>query len=115
MAKVVNRAAPSNFDLSADESEHPKSEWLHNPPGLNGLLSKGVDPKYWKVSGGDVKEMTATEKAVIDLAGENEEKRCTKERGSARAFRALFKVIADNTGKTETEIQSEFNSAVDGG
>ncbi len=115
MGKVVNRENPCRYSLSADEVEHPESKWVHNPPGLDGLLDSGVPPTYWKVVGDDVEEMSAVEKAAVDDAAATAAKESIKSEAARGLVKALLKTIADVTGTPLSEVVDSFRDAVDGG
>jgi len=68
MANVVNKADPGNYRLSVNTPDFAEADWLINPPGLLQLLTSGVATKYWKVVGGNVAEMDASEKQTVDDA-----------------------------------------------
>jgi hypothetical protein len=65
MAKVVNKANPSRYSLSADETEHPESKWLHNPPGLDGLV-KALLKTLADVTDTPVADVAAAFKDAVD-------------------------------------------------
>lgn len=116
MAKVVNKANPSLYSLSANTAVHSEDDWLINPPGLDALLSKGVASRYWKVSQGDVVEMSVAEKGVVDGALETEAKDSIKAQATDDAtVAAILKAIATSTGKSLSSVKTAFTGAVDGG
>jgi hypothetical protein len=67
MAVVVNKADPKLFHRSANTPDFPSADWLINPASF-ATLDGTVAPKYWKVVGADINEMTQPEKDAVDAA-----------------------------------------------
>lgn len=64
MATVLNRST-KEIRKSVNTPDYPVDAWIRNPD-----LSEveGVDPKYWKISGDLVQEMSQAEKDVVDAS-----------------------------------------------
>ncbi len=67
MATVVNKADPTVFHVAANTPDFDPGTWLVNPPSF-ATLHGTVAPKYWKVVGSDIAEMSAAEKTTVDDA-----------------------------------------------
>jgi hypothetical protein len=62
MANVLNRTT-LELRLKVSEKEYPVSEWIINPD-LSAV--QGVPVDYWLITGDQVKEMDASERAAVD-------------------------------------------------
>jgi hypothetical protein len=70
MSVVVNKTTMKVL-RSVNTPDYSTSDWLINPGSLASLISAGVPPEYWKVSGNDLAEMTASEKEAVDNDADN--------------------------------------------
>jgi len=72
MANVINKTT-LEYKKSVNTPDYPVGDWIINP-----ILPK-CEKKYWKITGNQVKEMTATEKKAVDDAEIEAQKEITKE------------------------------------
>lgn len=63
MPTVVHRIDKHVRFVSADDADLFSTDWILNPD-LSAV--EGVDPKYWKIVGDSITEMSPAEKAVAD-------------------------------------------------
>ena len=76
MGSAVRRSDPTDYRLRSvvtkpgpdSDPNYPLAEWVINPPSLRGLIEAGVEPRYWKIAGEDVAEMSPAEKETVDEA-----------------------------------------------
>jgi hypothetical protein len=62
MSNVIHRTTFKYLE-SVNTPDYPAKDWLHNP---DLSLVSGVSPKYWKVDGDTVVEMSVAEKEAKD-------------------------------------------------
>ena len=91
-------------------------DWIVNPD-LKGV--KGVERRYWKIVGNDVIAMDATERAAVDAAEAAAAQAARIAEARAKLdddllSKAIAKVVATVTGKTETETLTDIRNAIEG-
>ena len=111
MANVIRRAGPPHpYLTSVHTPAYPTVAWLHNP---DTSAVSGVDPKYWKVVGDAVLEMTPAEKAAVDAASQTSTDDTTMTEFDARdAIAALALTVLDEFNLHAARV-NELLDAID--